>query len=132
MATRFPGWLKNRLRFALAFLFVGACSYATNRWFLSGLVASKWIGLPQYEQAMKELQKRSANWGVAALALGIVAFILTLPHWPVKSKNETTLDALTASAEANIWIGYFGQCALRAGVILFVTFALAVLPVLIG
>lgn len=39
---------------------------------------------------------------------------------------------LTAGPEANIWIGYFGQCALRAGVILFATFALAVLPVLVG
>ena len=81
---------------------------------------------------MQELQKQSANWGAAALALGIVAFILTLPHWPVKSKNETTRNALTTSPEGNIWIGYFGLCALRAGVILFVTFALAVLPVLLG
>jgi hypothetical protein len=109
MATPFLGWLKNRLRFVLAFLFVGACSYATNRWFLSGLVASKWIGLSQYEQAMKELQKQSANWGAAALALGIVGFILTLPHWPVKSKNEATRNALTASPEGNIWIGYLGN-----------------------
>ena len=81
---------------------------------------------------MKELQKQSANWGAAALTLGIVALILTLPHWPVKSNKETTRNALTASPEANIWIGYFGQCALRAGIILFVTFALAVLPVLVG
>lgn len=47
------------------------------------------------------------------------------------SKPPCVAD-LTASPEANIWIGYFGQCALRAGVILFATFALAVLPVLVG
>lgn len=73
MATRFLGWLKNRPRFALAILFVGAYSYAIDRWFLSGVVDSKWIGLPQYEQAMKELQEQSRNWGIVALALGIVA-----------------------------------------------------------
>jgi hypothetical protein len=118
----FLGWFRNRPRFALAILFVGTSSYATDRWFFSGVTASKWIGLPQYEQAMKELQKQSGNWGIVALAFGIVAFVLILPHWPARSKTEATRGILTASPEGNPWIGYAGQCALRVGIILFGTF----------
>lgn len=121
MAARFLAWLKNRPRFALAILFVGAYSYAIDPWFLSGVVDSKWIGLPQYEQAMKELQEQSRNRGIVALALGIVAFVLILPHWPARSKIEATHETLTASPEGNIWIEYLGQCVLRAGIILFGT-----------
>lgn len=127
MATNRLGWLKKRPRFALAILFVAACSYAIDRWFLAGVVASKWIGLPQYEQAMKELQKQSAIWGIVALAFGIAAFVLILPRWTARSIIETTHDTLTASPEGNIWIGYFGQCVLRAGVILFGAFGFAIM-----
>jgi hypothetical protein len=127
MATNALGWLRNRPRFALAILFVVTCSYAIDRWFFSGAMASKWIGLPQYEQAMKDLQKQSGNWGIVALAFGIVAFVLILPQWPSRSEIEATRGILTASPESNIWIGYFGQCLLRAGIMLFGTFGLAVI-----
>ena len=119
--------IKKRPRYALALLSVGACSYATDRWFFSGVMASKWIGLPEYEQAMKELQKQSGNWGVVAIAFGIVAFVLILPRWPARSRIETTHGILTASPEGNIWTGYFGQCAFCAGIILFGIFGLAVM-----
>jgi hypothetical protein len=42
------GWLKNRPRYSLTILFAVASGYAIDRWFFSGVMASKWIGLPQY------------------------------------------------------------------------------------
>ena len=127
MATNSLGRLKNRPRFALAILFVGACAYAIDSWFFAGLTASKWTGLSEYEQAMKELQKRSVIWGDVALVLGIVAFALTLPTWPARSKIEAAHGILSATPEENIWTEYFVQCVFRAGIILFGTFGLAVM-----
>jgi ABC-type polysaccharide transport system permease subunit len=127
MATSFLGRLKNRPRFALAILFVGACAYAIDSWFFARLTASKWIGLLEYQQAMKELQKRSVVWGDLALGLGIVAFALILPTWPARSKLEATHRILSATPEENIWTEYFVQCVCRAGIILFGTFGLAVM-----
>jgi hypothetical protein len=89
MATNFLARLKSRPRFALAILLVGACAYAIDRWFFSGVMASKWIGLSEYEQAMKELQRQSLIWGDVAVVLGIVGFVLILPPWPVRSKIES-------------------------------------------
>jgi len=126
MATTFIARLKSKPRFALAILFVGACAYAVDRWFFSGVMASKWIGLPEYEQAMKELQKHSVIWGDVALVLGIVGFLLILPPWPVRPKIEVTHGILTATPEGNIWTEYFGQCIFRAGITLFGIFGLAV------
>lgn len=126
MTTNFLGRLRNRPRSVLAILSVGACGYAIDRWFFSGVMASKWIGLPQYEQAMKELQKESVIWGVLALVLGILAFVLVLPPWPARSNIEATHHALTATPAGNTWRDYFGQCVFRAGVILFGTFGLAI------
>lgn len=48
-------------------------------------------------------------------------------HWPVRSESENMHAALTESAERNNWTGYFGRCILRAGIILFAKFGLAVL-----
>jgi ABC-type polysaccharide transport system permease subunit len=127
MVANFLGRLKKRRRFALAILFVGACGYAIDRWFLAGVMASKWIGLSEYEQRMKELQKQSEIWGDVALVLGIVAFVLILPTWPARSKSEATHGILTATPEQNIWIEYFLQCVFRAGIILFGAFILAVM-----
>ena len=127
MATDFLAQLKSRPRFALAILPLGACAYAIDRWFFSGVTASKWIGLPQFEQAMKELQKESAIWGVVALVLGTVAFVLILPPWPARFKIEATNGILTATPAGNIWREYFDQCVFRAGIILFGTFGLAVM-----
>jgi hypothetical protein len=80
-------------------------------------MASKWIGLSEYEQAMKELQKQSEVWGDVALVLGIVTFVLILPTWPARSKSKATHGILTAPG--NIWTEYFGQCIFRTGIILF-------------
>src|SRR6516162_4228508 len=110
MVANFLGRLRARPRFALAILFVGACGYAIDRWFLAGVMASKWIGLSPYEQAMKELQKQSVIWGVVALVLGIVSFVLILPPWPARSKIQVTHSVLTPTPEGNIWTEYFGQC----------------------
>ena len=58
----------------MSFDIVGACAHAIDRWFFSGVMTSKWIGLSEYEQAMKKLQKQSEIWEDVALALGIVGF----------------------------------------------------------
>jgi len=81
-------WLKNRPRYLFAVLVVTAAAYAVDRWFISGLVASKWIGLPQYASAMKELQNESRNWGIAALVLESAALALSLPRWS-KEKSRS-------------------------------------------
>jgi len=73
-------------RLALLILITCLCSYAVDRWFLSGLTAGKWIGLPQYEQAMAGLRMESAKWGGVAVVLGVAAFLLALPRWPARSK----------------------------------------------
>lgn len=81
MATNFLARVKSRPRFALAILFVGACAYAIHGWFFTRVNRQQmdWIELPDYQQAMKELQRRSVIWGDVALVLGIVAFALILP-----------------------------------------------------
>jgi ABC-type polysaccharide transport system permease subunit len=127
MATNFLGRSKNRPRFVLAILFVGACAYAIDSWFFAGLTASKWIGLSDHEQAMKELQKQSVIWRDVALMFGILAFALILPTWPTRTKSEVTHGILSATPEENIWGEYFVQCVFRAGIILFATFGLAVM-----
>lgn len=65
--NEFPRPVKNRTRSVVAILLVGACGCAIDRWFFSGVMAGKWIGLSDYEQVMKELQKQSVIWGVVAL-----------------------------------------------------------------
>jgi hypothetical protein len=83
-------------RLALLILITCSCSCAVDRWFFSGLTASKWIGLPQYEQAMAELRAESAKWGVAAVVLGVAAFLLALPRWPARPAKDATRPALTS------------------------------------
>lgn len=127
MATNLLGWIWDRRSYALALLPAAACSYALDRWFFSGLVASKWIGLPQYETAMKELQDQSLHWGITALSLGILTLALVLPRWPVRAEAKTIHPPLTASAEGNVWVEYLGRCIFRAGIIVLATFGLAIL-----
>ena len=86
--------LKNRPRYSLAILLAAASSYAIDRWFFSGLIASKWIGLPQYASAMKELLNESRNWGIVALVLEIAARVSAAPlaERGTSSDKELFLD----------------------------------------
>jgi hypothetical protein len=127
MATNLFGWIWKRPRYALAILPVAGCSYAMDRWFFSGLVASKWIGLPQYENAMKELQSQSMRWGIATLILGILALVSVLPRWPVRAEAGTIRAPLTPSSEGNVWMEYLGRCIFRAAMFFVATLGLAVL-----
>ena len=127
MATNLLGWIWNTARYALALLPAAACSYALDRWFFSGLVASKWIGLPQSETKMKELQDQSLHWGIIALILGILALALVLPRWPVRAEVRTVHAPLTTSAEGNVWMEYLGRCILHTGILVLATFGLAIL-----
>ena len=101
MVANFLGRLKNRPRFALAILFVGACGYAIDRWFLARVMTGKSIGLSEYEQKTRELQKQSEICGDVALVLGIVAFVLVLSAWPARSTSEATHGILTATPKEN-------------------------------
>jgi hypothetical protein len=120
-------WVRNKPRYVLAIFVVAACSYAIDRWFFSGVVASKWIGLPQYEQAVKQLQSQSEKWGIAAMILGIVAIPLILPNWPVEAKGAAGPTTITVGPGPNPWIVYLGRCAVRTGIFLVLTFGLAVM-----
>jgi hypothetical protein len=127
MGVSILGWVRNKPRYMLAIFVVASCSYSIDRWFFSGLVANKWIGLPQYEQAIKELQSQSEKWGTAALILGIVALALMLPHWPVEAKADLGRATITASPGPDPWIDYLGRCVVHAAIFLFLTFGLAIL-----
>jgi hypothetical protein len=106
------GWLKNRLRYSLAILLAAASGYAIDRWFSSGVIASKWIGLPQYISAMRELQNESRNWGIVASVVETVALVLVLPRWPKQELALTRNAPLTLSTERNVWTEYLGRCIL--------------------
>jgi hypothetical protein len=131
-ATAVLGWVRNRPRFSLAILLAAASGYAIDRWFFSGLMASKWIGLPQYASAMKELQNESQNWGIGVIVLESAAVALVLPRWPKEEIALTKGSPLTFSSERNVWSEYLGRCTLRAGLCLLGTVGLAILIPLIA
>jgi hypothetical protein len=125
-------WVKNRPRYSLAILLGAASGYAIDRWFFSGLTASKWIGLPQYASAMKELQNESLNWGIVVVVLEIATLALVLPRWPKVEIALTKSSPLTLSSERNVRTDYLGRCILRAGLWLFGTVGFAILIPLIA
>jgi len=126
------GWLKNRPRYSLAIVLAAASSYATDRWFFSGVIASKWIGLPQYASAMRELQNESRNWGIVALLLEIAAFALVLPGWPAKELALIKDSPLTLRTGRNVWTESLGRGILHVGLCLLGTMGLAILIPLIA
>jgi len=125
-------WLKNRPRYLAAILTVALSAYALDRWFFSGLVASKWIGLPEYASAMNELLVESHKWGIVALILGSTAVALGLPRWPRKESNVTTGSVLTLGSERNVWTGYLGRCILHAAICIIAVVGSAILIYLIA
>jgi hypothetical protein len=131
-ATTVLGWLKNQPRYSLAIFLVAASSYATDRWFFSGLIASKWIGLPQYASAMRNLQNESRNWGIVALVLEIAALALVLPRWPKEELALTKNSPLTLSTRRNVRTEYLGRCILHGGLCLLGTLGLAIVIPLIA
>ena len=131
-ATTVLDWVKNRPRYSLAILLGATSGYAIDRWFFSGLMASKWIGLPQYASAMKELQNESRNWGIVVVVLEIATLALVLPRWPKVEIALTKSSPLTLSSERNVWTEYLGRCILRAGLWLFGTVGFAILIPLIA
>jgi hypothetical protein len=123
---------KNRPRYVLAILAVAAAAYTVDRWFISGVIASKWIGLPQYASAMKELQNASRNWGIAALVLEAAALALALPRWPKKKTPLARGSVLTLGIAQNRWTEYLGRCIFHAVLCLLGLVGLAVLIPLVA
>jgi hypothetical protein len=95
-------WLKRRPCYLLTILAVAASAYAADRWFFAGLTASKWIGLPQYASAMKELQNESRDWGIAALFLEGTAVALGLPRWSVEKIMVVSGSLLSLGTELDV------------------------------
>jgi hypothetical protein len=127
-----PRW-KNRLRYSVATLSAVVAAYAVDRWFLSGVMASKWIGLPQHASAMNRLQMESQRWGIAALIAEGLAVLLVLPRWAKEKQVPIATSALTASRKENLPLGYFWKCALRMGFCLAGTLLAAIsIPLIIG
>src|SRR4029077_905053 len=117
-------WTSLRFSMALPVVITGA--YALNRWFFLGLNASKWIGLPQYESAMRGLQNESRHWGIAAILLEFVAVILLLPPTPDQRISQPATEGVPVhSLDHHEWIEYLGRCVLRVALCCAVTIALA-------
>jgi hypothetical protein len=132
-ATTVVGWIKNRPRYLLAISLVAVSGYAMDRWFYSGLIASKWIGLPQYASAMRELQNESRNWGIVAAALEIAALAFVWPRWPKEKLALTGNSALTLGTGLNARTEYLSQCILHVGLCFLGTLGLAILiPLIFG
>lgn len=106
-------------------LFMIGSAYSLIRWFTAGLIASKWIGLPEYAFAMREMEQQSRRWGIAALILEGIALILSLVVPGHPAVRPTTANApLTFPFEQNRW-KYFVQLRLvRAGLCIFGTIGL--------
>ena len=79
--------LRNRTFFGIRVLrmiaaipvLVGA-TYMVIRWFTAGLIASKWIGLPQLAAAREALLQESTYWGLGALAVQFIGAWLLMPR----------------------------------------------------
>ena len=120
-------WMKSRQRYLFAILAMAASAYTADRWFFSGLTASKWIGLPQYASAMNELQHESRYWGIAAIVLQSTGLLLALPRWPEKRITMARSSVLSVSAERNMWSEYFERCILGAALCLLGSLGFAIL-----
>jgi hypothetical protein len=121
-------WLKSHPRYLLAILAITASAYAIDRWFFAGVMASKWIGLPQYASAMKELQSESREWGLLGVGLEALALLLFLPHRQIEKPIKAS--SLMLVGEARKW-EYPFRCAIRLALCVLATIGLAILIPLI-
>ncbi|MGB8476714.1 MAG: hypothetical protein WCE61_21745 [Candidatus Acidiferrum sp.] len=111
---------------------MAAAAYALDRWFFAGLTASKWIGLPQYASAMKELQAESRIWGIAALIIESLALALALPHWPKQKPEPQKNSDLSLATERNLSREYIMRCVFHSGLCVLGTVVFAILVPLIA
>ena len=98
LAKKYPRWL-------LSVLTMAACAWALIQWFFLGLLASKWIGLPQYASAMQKQEQLSRSWGIAGAVLEVVALVLAFfaerqPSIPAPAAHAS----LTYPFEQNRWM----------------------------
>jgi|SRR5579859_2717387 len=112
---------KDRLRFSIAVLAAAAAAYALDRWFFSGVTASKWIGLPQYAFKMNRLKAESEIWGMAALAAEGLALLLVLPRWTTEKLTPSASSVLAQPPEQNLMAEYAWKCIFRVGLCLLGT-----------
>jgi hypothetical protein len=119
--------MKKRPQYALAILAMAASGYALDRWLLSGVIASKWIGLPEYSTAMNELLHKSRSWGIAALVLEGLALALALLPWP-EQRPDLARDLVSSLViERNAAKEYLQRRFLRSGLCVLLTIGFAIL-----
>lgn len=124
---RLPFRLSELIRRFFVFVCVVGAAFSIIRWFLAGLIASKWIGLPQYASEMHDLQNKSRHWGIAAVVLEIVAIAISL--YPGSRPATAERDSVSYSRQVTgPWyvrsafciVGTVGLVALWFGVVYLV------------
>jgi len=83
---------------------------------------------------MVELRSEFAKWGVAAVVLGVAAFLLALPRWPARPAKDATRPALTSGGSlGDTRKTFLLQCLFRAGMVGITVFGLAaIMPLSAG
>jgi hypothetical protein len=124
---------KTNLGRVAAFLAMLLAAFAILKWFSDGLVASKWIDLPQYASAMQHLQRASSEWGIAALALESLALGLSLFPIP-KAETAPTVTTLQSShpVERSRFPQLVKHCAARTALCVLGTAGLILIAFVIG
>lgn len=112
---------KDGLRYSIAVLAAAGAAYALDRWFFSGVLASKWIGLPQYASEMNRLKAESETWGMAALVAEGLALLLVLPRWTVERLTPSASSVLTQTPQQNLIAEYAWKCFFRVSLCLLGT-----------
>jgi len=112
---------KDGVRYSIAVLTAAAAAYALDRWFFSGVTASKWIGLPQYASEMSRLKAESETWGMAALVAEGLALLLVLPRWTAEKLTPFASAVLAQPPQQNLMAEYAWKCFFRVGLCLLGT-----------
>ncbi len=103
------------LRRSFMLLAMAGSAFSAVRWFLLGVNASKWIGLPEYASAMQRVQAQSRNWGIAALALQALAIAISVGRMDAQFRprpSETTTPFTQHALSADRWFVRAAICIL--------------------
>jgi hypothetical protein len=96
-------------KLSIVALTIAASAFAVLRWFILGLAASKWVGLPPYAATMQSVQNQSRNWGVAALMLEATAISFSLLLF---GKGVKTIPSTSVTGPAQLTDHWLARAAL--------------------
>lgn len=103
------------LRLSIVTLTIAASAYAVVRWFILGLTASGWIGLPQFAETMQRVQHQSRNWGITALMLEVVSISFSLLPFRKRVKTVPSSSITSPAVQAQLtdhWAARAALCVL--------------------